>query len=80
MDGPKLQSVQVPPGSVVMLSGVALGDDDGMLHQVVKQIQDTVGHEQFVLVLAPGGGAIEVWGPDVDLAVKIGELMGLGSP
>lgn len=63
---------QVPPGSVLLLSGVMLDPDTNVVDEVAR----AVGHDQFCIIIAdPDSATAEVWGPDTDLAAKVRDLL-----
>lgn len=68
----KLTSVLVPEGSVLVLTGLNLGDEMPVL---LDEIRRVAGHNQFTIIYAPNEAELEVWGPDVDLAAKVEELL-----
>lgn len=62
----------VPPGSIVILTGVQL-ETNALAAELVKEITGAVGHGAFALLVL-GEGAVDVWGPDDDLAAKVAAL------
>jgi hypothetical protein len=73
-----IKVVQVPEGSVLLLTGMAFAaDDDGSgIARLSEAIEAAVGHRQFVTIVSDVDGDIEVWGPDVDLKAKVEQLLG----
>jgi hypothetical protein len=64
----------VEPGSVILLTGVVLGEPE-LMTDALETIAEAVGHTQFVLIQAEEGADVEVWGPDVDLKAKVEQLL-----
>lgn len=67
----QLQVAPIPPGSVLVLSGLHVHADS--IEQLVGEIKRVAGHELFVLLVAEHGN-VEVMGPGVDWADKVLEL------
>lgn len=70
---PHLDVHQVPRGSVVVLTGAHLETPD-VAGRLVEEITAVTGHADFALLVL-GAGAVEVWGPDDDLAAKVAALL-----
>lgn len=66
---------QIPPGSVLLLSGVEIEPE--MFGPLLEEIHQAVGHSQFVVVLANDGGDLEVFGSDDGdaLAARVHQLI-----
>lgn len=80
----RAEVLQVPPGSILVLSNVTgpnyggrPGDDDRQfLHGVVTEVKRAAGHERFaVLVLNGEHGTADVWGPDTDIEQALIEAL-----
>lgn len=69
-----LKVVEVPRGSVLVLTGQSVADEDDLMDVLVSAI----GHREFALLILDADASAEVWGPDVDLAAKVRELLGHG--
>lgn len=75
-----MKVVQVPEGSVILLTGVYGSETDGpsFEEQVVREVARVAGHDRFTVISVPDDAEIEVWGPDVDLVTKVRELLAEG--
>jgi hypothetical protein len=70
-----MKVVQVPEGSVILLTGVHVPEIEGDESFEYRMVRAS-GHDRFTILSVPDGADIEVWGPDVDLAAKVRELLG----
>jgi hypothetical protein len=75
-----MKVVQVPEGSVILLTGVYGSEVDGWSFedQMVREVTRAAGHDRFTIISVVDDVDIEVWGPDVDLAAKVRELLAEG--
>lgn len=66
----------VEPGSLVVLPAayVPAREESEVMDTIVAAVMVAAGHRQFA-VLWIGDGAVEVWGPDVDLVQKVREAL-----
>lgn len=77
MSDQSVEVLPVPEGSIIVLRNVAFGGDDDAINNVVESLREGLGHDKFVMLHLNDGGEVDVWGPDVDVAAKIRDLLGL---
>ena len=72
----------IPEGSIFVLTGFTLRnaedpfDAETRWGEIQDAIAEVVGHHRFLVLHLPEPGSdLEVWGPDVDLAEKVRELL-----
>lgn len=77
LPAPALEAVQVPEGSMIVLTGVDEGDGNPQAigSVLADELGRVLGHDRFVVVTLAPNASLEAWGPHVDLAAKARELL-----
>lgn len=63
MSDSRVEVLQVPPGSILWLHNIDLGDDYDAGY-ALDQLLQAIGHTDHVILQTNGDGVVEVLGPD----------------
>lgn len=77
MSDQRVEVLPVPEGSIIVLRNFPISLDAHAVNDLVESVRVGLGHDKFVMLHLNDGGEVEVWGPDVDVAAKIRDLLGL---
>lgn len=78
MTDARVEVLQVPPGSIVWLHNIELGDH-GAVADALRHVQEQVGHDRFAVLHTAGVGVVEVLGED-ELVGRIHDALELRTP